>query len=129
MTKKYELIITGQNNHYSACLPELGIGGSGPSETEALDSLVVSYSTLEPDTQPPIEPNNQYQPDWSKAPEWAMYHAVDRDKDSWWYQVKPELGEKEWIEPSYSGKVHTSKFDLKDGDWTKSLTKRPIVQQ
>lgn len=27
--------------------------------------------------------------DWSKAPEWAKYHAVDEDGDVYWYEIKP----------------------------------------
>jgi len=29
------------------------------------------------------------QPDWSKAPEWAMFHAVDSSGFGAWYEVEP----------------------------------------
>ncbi|NHC02361.1 hypothetical protein G9F31_00995 [Acinetobacter sp. 187] len=34
--------------------------------------------------------------DWSKAPEWAIAHAVDSDFTAAWFDVEPELVDGKW---------------------------------
>ena len=35
-------------------------------------------------------------PDWSSAPEWAEYLAMDGDGEWWWYEVEPTLIGRIW---------------------------------
>jgi hypothetical protein len=35
---------------------------------------------------------SEYRPDWSKAPEWARFWALDSDGGSWWYERRPDAG-------------------------------------
>lgn len=35
-------------------------------------------------------------PDWSKAPSWAMWWAVDANGDAFWYSHKPEANTRDW---------------------------------
>lgn len=64
--------------------------------------------------------------DWSKAPEWANYHAIDSDGRAFFYEENPEIFN--------SSKCWNSNLRLtRDDDgkrwdvdnWKKSLTKRP----
>jgi hypothetical protein len=36
-------------------------------------------------------------PDWSQAPEWANYVAMDECGDWYWYSHQPTKGDVEWI--------------------------------
>lgn len=36
-------------------------------------------------------PTQTTQPDWSKAPEWARYWAVDSDGTAYWYEFEPVI--------------------------------------
>lgn len=68
-------------------------------------------------------------PDWTKAPEWANYWAVDEDGLSYWYRLEPILfrafgfwdndpGDELWD-------LDISDGDGTDPDWRNSLQKRP----
>lgn len=35
--------------------------------------------------------------DWSKAPEWANFYAVDADQNAGWFDVKPEFHNDKWF--------------------------------
>ena len=74
------------------------------------------------------------QPDWSKAPEWAKFWAMDSDGGAYWYRDEPTYNAK------YGGWLHTLgeepdvSFDLcwpPEGfddwviDWDKTLRSRP----
>lgn len=67
-----------------------------------------------------------YEPDWSKAPEDCDWWAIDLNGQSHWYDAKPALGGNEWITgrgaKDYSESI---KFVQYDGDWQNSLRKRP----
>ncbi len=60
-----------------------------------------------------------YQPDWSKAPEWAYIHAFDFEGNGHWYGVKL-YGNERYLEGL------TSPFTLpSDLDWKQSLRVKP----
>jgi hypothetical protein len=60
-----------------------------------------------------------YQPDWSKAPEWAYIHAFDFEGNGHWYGVKL-YGNERYLEGLTS--PFTPPADL---DWKKSLRVKP----
>ena len=66
----------------------------------------------------------EWQPDWSQAPEWASWWAMDMDKNCYWYEDKLHLGDVEWDRHSI-GKSFKSKHYGYTGDWRESLRKRP----
>jgi hypothetical protein len=35
---------------------------------------------------------SEYRPDWSEAPEWARFWALDSDGGAWWYERRPDAG-------------------------------------
>ena len=58
--------------------------------------------------------------DWSKAPEWAKYSAMDEDGEWYWFQTVPRQYGSVWAcqgKSQYIGNFET--------DWRYSLTKRP----
>lgn len=68
------------------------------------------------------------QVDWSEAPEWANWAAMDADGYCYWFELTPHIGDNAWN--SATGKVSpfsSESFghsDNSDG-WEKSLTSRP----
>jgi hypothetical protein len=40
----------------------------------------------------------QLKPDWSKAPEWANWWAIDRTGDAYWFKQKPMLSGGFWLD-------------------------------
>lgn len=64
--------------------------------------------------------------DWSKAPEWANYHAIDEDGRGYFYEEKPELFT---ITQCWNSNLRLTRDD--DGkqwdvdDWKETLTERP----
>ena len=60
--------------------------------------------------------------DWSKAPEWANYHAFDKDGVGFWYENLPQKTDKNWID---KGMLDFSGYEI---DWTQTLTRRPAAQ-
>lgn len=60
-----------------------------------------------------------YMPDWSKAPEWANWWAIDYNGSCYWYGEKPIKRNNHW----FSGSQLVCKFP----DWENSLQGRPKV--
>lgn len=78
-----------------------------------------------------ISIKDEWQLDWSQAPEWYSWWAMDEDRKCHWFSKEPNLvdGFDEWIlgnngeglNNTYSPSIHC---DYK-GDWRDSLRKRP----
>ena len=77
----------------------------------------------------------EWQPDWSQAPEWANWWAMDGfNEKANWYIDKPYIDddsedESEWnidLRPNTETYTHAPSFDYK-GDWRNSLRKRPVL--
>lgn len=75
----------------------------------------------------------EWQPDWSQAPEWANWWAMDGfSEKANWYIDKPYIDddsedESEWniyLRPNTETYTHAPSFDYK-GKWRESLRKRP----
>lgn len=57
--------------------------------------------------------------DWTQAPPWARYAAMDEDGCWFWYAEKPIPRGCTWLAP-------TGGFEAIDSpDWTQTLTERP----
>jgi len=77
----------------------------------------------------------EWQPDWSQAPEWANWWAIDGfgDKKAHWYRDKPYLDDDSLIEDEWNATLDSQKhsfvkapsFNYK-GDWLESLRERPL---
>ena len=66
----------------------------------------------------------EWQPDWSQAPDWANWWALDLDNlQAHWYENRPNLDVIAWHRTTRACK-QASLFDY-DGDWYDSLRKRP----
>ena len=74
------------------------------------------------------------QPDWTEAPDWAQWWAVDNDGYAYWYRDEPTynakyggwlrtLGDKPDI--SFDQCWPPEGFDDWDIDWDKTLRSRP----
>ena len=74
----------------------------------------------------------EWQPDWSQAPDWANWWVATADHDGkifggWFYDVRPELGVGKGSSIYYSSNsknILTDSFGY-TGDWRNSLRKRP----
>ena len=49
----------------------------------------VQYRYFRPATPEELGVTAAIEPDWSKAPEWARYWAMDADGRAWWYAEEP----------------------------------------
>lgn len=71
-------------------------------------------------------------PDWSHAPEWAQWWAVDSSCMAYWYQTQPTMVPGMWYCPKghghWSCMVGDEPIDLPLGcDWRLTLRRRPEV--
>lgn len=73
---------------------------------------------------------DEWHPDWSQAPDWANWWAMDRDRRCNWYELKPsrEQSVSEWVVDFRGNGSHhflaSPSFGYQ-GDWKDSLRKRP----
>lgn len=71
-------------------------------------------------------------PDWSRAPNWANWWAIDAGGDAFFFYEKPELAEEEGIwmggeEASITDYLYDDNYQLAVGvDWRASLRHRTI---
>ena len=69
-----------------------------------------------------------FEVDWSKAPEWAMWHAFDIDGKGWFYENKPTNSNESWEPSTDSDLCVRSGYNLPTGlpfNWEKTLIERP----
>lgn len=71
----------------------------------------------------------EWQPDWSQAPEWATWWAMDGDKKTRWIYSEleqPYIGDMflKWFAIGRFNSEDAPSFDYQ-GDWRDSLRKRP----
>lgn len=59
--------------------------------------------------------------DWTQAPPWARYAAMDANGDWFWYAEKPAARQHSWS--SFSPNFES--FNPCPVHWTQSLTERP----
>lgn len=65
----------------------------------------------------------EWQPDWSKAPEWAKWWAMDADSDCYWFENKPDTMSVTWVPFNASEVGEAPSFDYQ-GNWKESLRER-----
>lgn len=65
--------------------------------------------------------------DWSAAPEWAKYAAMDKSGKCYYYEDKPNLGEISWLSSGMIDLVESEKPN--DKHWKLTLTERPKTQR
>jgi len=63
----------------------------------------------------------EWQPDWSEAPEWAERWAMDRDGESYYFKCKPEMKLVTWV--PLDNKVIATHSNYR-GHWKESLRER-----
>ena len=64
----------------------------------------------------------EWQPDWSQAPEWADWWAIDKDLVSFWHEDKPKFDEVEFYQCGVFCDAPSFNYQ---GNWQDSLRKRP----
>lgn len=64
-------------------------------------------------------------PDWTQAPEWAQWWAVDNDGSAYWFEVEPfDIGVSWW--ETYDGRFTLAdRIDYINIAWRSTLTQRP----
>lgn len=73
-----------------------------------------------PDVFFDTKPNEEWQPDWSQAPD-AKYWAIDSSGFADWFSDKPELDEQSFV----GDRLRSALQYGYTGDWQDSLRKRP----
>jgi hypothetical protein len=74
-------------------------------------------------------------PDWSTAPEWAQWWAVDADGQALWFAEQPAVNGSEWF-PGDEAYESSDGWDVDGGitdiplgvDWRQTLQRRPVQQ-
>ena len=66
--------------------------------------------------------NEEWQPDWSQAPDWANWWAIDKDLVSFWHEDKPKFDEIEFYQCGMFCDAPSFNYQ---GNWQDSLRKRP----
>ena len=66
--------------------------------------------------------DKEWQPDWSQAPEWADWWAIDKDLVSFWHEDKPKFDEVEFYQCGVFCDAPSFGYQ---GNWQDSLRKRP----
>ena len=66
--------------------------------------------------------DKEWQPDWSQAPEWADWWAIDKDLVSFWHEDKPKFDEVEFYQCGVFCDAPSFNYN---GNWQDSLRKRP----
>lgn len=69
------------------------------------------------------------QVDWSKAPEWANWHAFDSNGHGYWYPSKPEMSSTCMVNTHKTIGAKRSGYENNLVHWTGSLAKRPPKQR
>ena len=73
--------------------------------------------------QPRYAPTcEEWQPDWSQAPEWANWWATDKDLVSFWHEDRPKFDEIEFYQCGMFCDAPSFNYQ---GNWQESLRKRP----
>ena len=75
-----------------------------------------------PDVFFDAKPNEEWQPDWSQAPAWADWWAIDKDLVSFWHEDKPKFDEIEFYQCGMFCDAPSFNYN---GNWQESLRKRP----
>ena len=75
---------------------------------------------LQPDSK-------EWQPDWSQAPEWANWWAMDENRDCYWHSCvdSPFIGNGVFEVGDSKGHTYDAPLFGYQGDWRDSLRKRP----
>ena len=63
------------------------------------------------------------EPDWTKAPEWAMWWAIDEDGSTYWYVAKPEPAGACWATDNKCEYIQPAPIA-----WRSSLRQRPVTE-
>ena len=75
-----------------------------------------------------LKPSNsielEWQPDWSQAPEWAKYFAMDEDEEFYYFEESPYMAGCSW-QPQPHGELGETFDHGYKGIWQNSLRKRP----
>ena len=77
-----------------------------------------------PDVFFDTKPSKEWQPDWSQAPEWAKYFAMDEDGEFYYFEESPSMDVRSWQPRSHGELGETFDHGYK-GNWQDSLRKRP----
>ena len=64
----------------------------------------------------------EWQPDWSQAPEWANWWATDKDLVSFWHEDRPKFDEIEFYQCGMFCDAPSFNYQ---GNWKESLRTRP----
>ena len=67
-------------------------------------------------------PDVLFEPDWSQAPKWARWWAIDKDRLAFWHHTKPKNDDIEFYQCGMFCDAPSFNYQ---GDWKDSLRKRP----
>ena len=71
-----------------------------------------------------FEAIEEWQPDWSQAPEWANFLVMSFKGTSYWHSSEPRPSGAGWVDGGHCALAHLDCYHSA-GDWRNSLRKRP----
>jgi hypothetical protein len=114
----YGLGYTETHDGKDECYGCEGVGWMSVGEVEWEDAL----ADIEISDQ---QPHDAFAPDWSAAPDWAQWWAVDESGDAYWYKGAPNCEDVQWWAV---GIAEAGSVDLAGTNWRTTLRQRPAVQ-
>ena len=88
-----------------------------------VDLMLAEQEKREDKSRPAVL--DEFEVDWSQAPEWATHWAFDKNTKAHWYKGSPENDGKEWVMSRIcTNYIQAPSFNY-TGNWKDSLRERP----
>ena len=104
--------------------PERSIAFDAWTLADAMQAEADKRAVKLPDVFFDTNQNEEWQPDWSQAPEWAKYFAMDEDGGFYYFEESPFMAVRSW-QPQPHGELDETFDHGYKGNWQDSLRKRP----
>lgn len=91
---------------------------------EYADRMIEQEHLREDKTRPEVLLDREWQPDWSQAPEWSNYWAIDFHRVARWYSDEPSATKDDFTLSKLDDKWNFAPTFGYQGDWRESLRKR-----
>ena len=91
---------------------------------EYADAMYSAFESKEDKSRPDVLQDVVWLPDWSEAPVWAIWWAMDEDGCCYWFEDEPDMKSLTWMPTGVSDVAKAHSFNYQ-GTWVDSLRKRP----
>lgn len=88
------------------------------------ENMLSLFDSQEDKSRPEVLQDVVWLPDWSEAPVWANWWAMDEDGFCCWFENEPYMKSLTWMPTGIGGVDKAHSFNYQ-GNWVDSLRKRP----